>query len=88
MTSRLFILRLSGLLLCTLLVPASLTPAVGDERHVFGFVRVASEEMQDPRFKETVILVTPEPSFWAKMPLSEPAAPPVEITRSVPLLLA
>ena len=58
-TSRLFIPRLSGLLLFTLLVPASLTPAVGDERQVFGFFLVASEEMKDPRFKETVILVTP-----------------------------
>ena len=58
-TSRLFILRLSGLLLFTLLVPASVTPAVGGERQVFGFFLVASEKMQDPRFKETVILVTP-----------------------------
>ena len=59
MTSRLFILRLCGLLLCTLLVAASVTPAVGDERQVFGFFLVASEEMDDPRFKEAVILVTP-----------------------------
>ncbi len=58
-TLRLFILRLSGLLLFTLLVSVSVTPAVGDERQVFGFFLVASEEMQDPRFKETVILVTP-----------------------------
>ena len=59
MTSRLFIPRLSGLLLCTLLVSASVTPSIGDERQVLGFFLVASEEMQDPRFKEAVILVTP-----------------------------
>ena len=58
-TSRLFILRLSGLLLCTLLVSSRVTPSVGAERQVLGFFLVASEEMQDPRFKETVILVTP-----------------------------
>lgn len=58
-TLRLFILRLSGLLLCTLLVSASITPSIGDERQVLGFFLVASEAMQDPRFKETVILVTP-----------------------------
>ena len=56
---RLFILRLSGILLCTLLVPGSVTPSVGDERQVLGFFLVASEEMKDPRFKEAVILVTP-----------------------------
>ena len=56
---RLFILRLSGILLCTLLVPGSVTPSIGDEQQVLGFFLVASEEMQDPRFKETVILVTP-----------------------------
>ena len=59
MTSRLFIIRHSGLLLFTLLVSTSVTPAVGDERQVFGFFLVASEQMQDPRFKEAVILVTP-----------------------------
>ena len=59
MTSRLFILRFPGLLLFTLLVSASVTPSVGDERQVLGFFLVASEEMQDPRFKEAVILVTP-----------------------------
>ena len=59
MTSRLFILRLSGLLLYTLLVSGSVTPSVGDERQVLGFFLVASEDIQDPRFKETVILVTP-----------------------------
>jgi len=58
-TSRLFILRLSGLLLCSLFVSGSITPSVGDERQVLGFFLVASEEMRDPRFKETVILVTP-----------------------------
>jgi len=58
-TSRLFILRLSGLLLCTLLAPVSATPSIGDELQDLGFFLVASEEMQDPRFKETVILVTP-----------------------------
>jgi putative transcriptional regulator len=51
--------RLSGILLCTLLVTASVTPSIGDERQVFGFFLVASESMRDPRFKETVILVTP-----------------------------
>ena len=56
---RLFILRLSGILLCTLLVPGSVTPSVGDERQVRGFFLVASEEIRDPRFKEAVILVTP-----------------------------
>ena len=56
---RLFSLQLSGLLLCTLLVPGSVTPSVGDERQVLGFFLVASEEIQDPRFKEAVILVTP-----------------------------
>ena len=55
----LFILRFSGLLLCTLLVSASVTLSVGDERQVLGFFLVASEDIQDPRFKETVILVTP-----------------------------
>ena len=59
MTSRLFILRLSGLLLYTLLVSASVTPSIGDERQVPGFFLVASEDIKDPRFKETVILVTP-----------------------------
>jgi len=58
-TSRLFILRLSGLLLYTLLISGSVTPSVGDERQVLGFFLVASEDIQDPRFKETVILVTP-----------------------------
>jgi putative transcriptional regulator len=58
-TSRLFILRLSGILLCSLLVSAGITPSIGDERQVLGFFLVASEEMQDPRFKEAVILVTP-----------------------------
>ena len=58
-TTRLVILRLSGLILCTLLVSASLTPSVGDELQDLGFFLVASEEMKDPRFKETVILVTP-----------------------------
>ena len=58
-TSRLFILRLAGIVLCTLLVSASVTPSIGDERQVFGFFLVASEAMQDRRFKETVILVTP-----------------------------
>ena len=58
-TSRLFILRLSGILLCSLLVPGSVTPSVGDERQVLGFFLVASEEIKDPRFKEAVILVTP-----------------------------
>ena len=47
------------ILLCTLLVSASVTPSVADERQVLGFFLVASEEMQDPRFKEAVILVTP-----------------------------
>ena len=56
---RLFSLQLSGLLLCTLLVAGSVTPSVGDERQVLGFFLVASEEIQDPRFKEAVILVTP-----------------------------
>jgi len=58
-TLRLSLLRLSGILLCTLLVSASVTPSIGDERQVFGFFLVASEAMRDPRFKETVILVTP-----------------------------
>jgi putative transcriptional regulator len=58
-TSRLFILRLPGLLLYTLLISGSVTPSVGDERQVLGFFLVASEDIQDPRFKETVILVTP-----------------------------
>ena len=58
-TSRLFILRLSGILLCSLLVSGSVTPSVGDERQVLGFFLVASEEIKDPRFKEAVILVTP-----------------------------
>ena len=58
-TLRLFIIRLSGILLCTLLVSVSVTPSIGDERQVLGFFLVASEEMQDPRFKETVVLVTP-----------------------------
>ena len=56
---RLFIHRLSGLLLFTLLVAAGVTPSIGDERQVLGFFLVASEDMQDPRFKEAVILVTP-----------------------------
>jgi putative transcriptional regulator len=56
---RLFILRLSGILLCTMLVPGSVTSSVGDERQVLGFFLVASEEIKDPRFKEAVILVTP-----------------------------
>ena len=56
---RLFTFRLSGLLLCTLLVPGSVTLSVGDERQVFGFFLVASEAMRDPRFKQAVILVTP-----------------------------
>ena len=56
---RLSFLRLSGLLLCTLLVTAGVTPSIGDERQVLGFFLVASEAMKDPRFKETVILVTP-----------------------------
>jgi putative transcriptional regulator len=58
-TSRLFILRLSGILLCSLLVSAGITPSIGDERQVLGFFLVASEEMKDPRFKQAVILVTP-----------------------------
>jgi len=58
-TSRLFILRFSGILLYTLLVSGSITPSVAEERQVFGFFLVASEEMKDPRFKEAVILVTP-----------------------------
>mgnify|MGYP001818362975 CR=1 FL=1 len=58
-TSRLFILRLFGILLCSLLVPGSVTPSVGDERQVLGYFLVASEAMKDPRFKEAVILVTP-----------------------------
>jgi putative transcriptional regulator len=58
-TPRLFIFGLPGLLLCTLLVSASAKPSVGEERQVFGFFLVASEEMRDPRFKEAVILVTP-----------------------------
>jgi len=58
-TSRLFILRFSGILLYTLLVSGSVTPSVAEERQVFGFFLVASEEIQDPRFKEAVILVTP-----------------------------
>ena len=58
-TSRLFILRLLGLLLCSLFVSGSVTPSVGAERQVLGFFLVASEEMQDPRFKEAVILATP-----------------------------
>ena len=58
-TLRHFIPRLSGILLYTLLISGSVTPSVGDERQVPGFFLVASEEMQDPRFKETVILVTP-----------------------------
>jgi len=57
--SRLFILRLSGILLFTLLVSGSVTPSVGDERQVRGFFLVASEEIKDPRFREAVILVTP-----------------------------
>lgn len=59
MKSRLFILRLSGILLFTLLVSGSVTPSVGDERQVRGFFLVASEEIKDPRFREAVILVTP-----------------------------
>ena len=59
MTSRLFILRLSGIFLYTLLISGSVTPSVGGERQVPGFFLVASEEMKDPRFKEAVILVTP-----------------------------
>jgi putative transcriptional regulator len=59
MTSRRFILRLPGILFCTLLVSAGVTPSIGDERQVPGFFLVASEEMKDPRFKVTVILVTP-----------------------------
>ena len=47
---RLSFLRLSGLLLCTLLVSASVTPSVGDDRLVLGFFLVASETMQDARF--------------------------------------
>ena len=58
-TSRLFLLRLPGLLLFTLLAGASVTPSVGEQRQVLGFFLVASEKMQDPRFKEAVILVTP-----------------------------
>ena len=58
-TSRLFIRQLPGLLLFTLLLSASLTPSVADEPQVPGFFLVASEEMQDPRFKQAVILVTP-----------------------------
>ena len=58
-TLRFSFLRLSGLLLCTLLVSGSVTPSIGDERQVLGFFLVASEAMKDPRFKETVILVTP-----------------------------
>ena len=58
-TSRLFILRFSGILLYTLLVSGSVTPSVAEERQVLGFFLVASEEMQDPRFKQAVILVTP-----------------------------
>jgi putative transcriptional regulator len=58
-TLRLFILRLSGILLYTLLISGSVTPSVGDERQVPGFFLVASEEMQDPRFKQAVILATP-----------------------------
>jgi len=54
-----FILRLSGILLYTLLISGSVTPSVGDERQVPGFFLVASEKMQDPRFKQSVILVTP-----------------------------
>ena len=56
---RLFILRLSGILLYTLLISGSVTPSVGGELQVPGFFLVASKEMQDPRFKESVILVTP-----------------------------
>ena len=56
---RLSILRISAILLSTLLISGSVTPSVGDERQVPGFFLVASEEMQDPRFKESVILVTP-----------------------------
>ncbi len=59
MASCLSIRRLAGLLLCVLLVPGSVTPSAGDERKVFGFFLVASKTMQDPRFRETVILVTP-----------------------------
>jgi len=58
-TSRLFIHRLSGLLLCTLLISGSVTPSVGDELQGLGFFLVASKDMKDPRFKEAVILVTP-----------------------------
>ena len=58
-TLRFSFLRLSGILLCTLLVSASVTPSIGDERQVLGFFLVASEAMRDPRFKEAVILVTP-----------------------------
>ena len=46
-TSRLFILRLSGLLLCTLLAPVSATPSIGDELQDLGFFLVASKEMLD-----------------------------------------
>ena len=58
-TLRFYNLRLSAILLCTLLISASVTPSVGDERQVLGFFLVASEDMLDPRFKEAVILVTP-----------------------------
>ena len=46
------------MLLCTLLVSGSVTPAIGDEQQDLGFFLVASKAIQDPRFKETVILVT------------------------------
>jgi putative transcriptional regulator len=59
LTSRLFITRLTGILLCILLVPVNVTPSIGEERQVLGFFLVASEKMKDPRFKEAVILVTP-----------------------------
>jgi len=58
-TLRLFNLRLSGILLFTLLVSGGVTPSIGGERQVLGFFLVASEDMLDPRFKEAVILVTP-----------------------------
>ena len=58
MTSRIFGFRLSGILLCILLLAGSVAPSVGEENQDLGFFLVASEAMQDPRFKETVILVT------------------------------
>lgn len=58
-TSRLFMRRLPGIVLFTLLLLASAAPSVADQQQVSGFFLVASEEMQDPRFKEAVILVTP-----------------------------